>query len=444
VLVASLALAGAAGCTPAPPYACSDNAACVAHGVQGICEQNGACSFPDPACASHQRYGDGAPGVAAGSCVAMGSDCVADIVGGGTTEQGLDVGHTCIRRKDGAVFCWGDNSVGQLGGGEAGATSAKPVRVLLPTGESIAAITSGERFVCARADSGNVYCWGDNGEGQLGVGTGASDPVLAPAPVRVTAAPAARALGAGGAHACLAAYDDSVYCWGDNGDRQIAAEAADPQPTPFQVPDVTQVVEVAAGDQHSCGILDDSSVWCWGSNAFGQLGRGDEPALDRLDLPAPVDGLLAVAAIRLGDQHSCALLNDSSLFCWGTNVAGSVGNGSDDNALAPIRILDGVTAVASSGDAKHTCAARVDETLWCWGSNDSGQLGAEPSHLVRSGTPIQVPLSSVKRVGAGAHHSCAVTADGSLWCWGSNHSGQLGRDEAGSHPAPRRVSLGCD
>jgi alpha-tubulin suppressor-like RCC1 family protein len=434
------AAAVAGACAAPPPFVCHDNEACVSGETRGVCEANGSCSFPDAACPSHQRYASEGGGDAAGRCVPVTGDCIVEIVGGGTTEDQLDVGHTCVRKTDGTVWCWGDNSFGQLGAGaEVGARSAVPVPVALPAGQIAAKVSSGEIFACAMIDGGAAYCWGDNSEGQLGVGIGGANPTGSDTPMRVAPAPVARTIGAGGAHACLIGVgtDAAVYCWGENTDGQVAIGAADPQPVPFLVAGLVGSVDVASADQHSCSIGDNSSVWCWGSNQLGQLGRGEAPAT--LQPPAPVIGLLSAARIVLGDQHGCALLNDSSLLCWGTNVSGTVGNGSADNATAPVQVLDGVVAVGSSGDAKHTCAAKLDGTLWCWGNNDSGQLGAPPETLIKSATPRQVAIASVKLVGAGAHHSCAVTMDGSLWCWGSNHSGQLGAGDAGNQSTPMRV-----
>jgi alpha-tubulin suppressor-like RCC1 family protein len=425
-----------AGCTEPAPYHCRENRQCRDGMVQGVCEANGWCSFPDSACASHQRYASAAASTVAGQCTQKGDDCIAEILGGGTTENGLDVGHTCVRKNDGTVWCWGDNSLGQLAND--GPSSAMPAQV--PLSAAATSITSGEIFACALLMNGDVECWGDNQEGQLGAG----DPrLMSPVPLKVAAAKAARAIGAGGGHACLIDSDERAACWGENGNNQIAPGAADPQTTPFYVPDLARGVAIGAGDQHSCALLDDTSVRCWGSNALGQLGQGDGSPASSID-PVQVKGLLSAQSIRLGDQHTCALLNDTTLLCWGTNVSGTVGNGSPMNANLPLQILDGVAVVATSGDAKHTCAAKIDGTLWCWGNNDSGQVGLDPARTVKSPTPVQLPLSSVRLVGAGAHHSCAVTYDGTVWCWGSNHSGQLGLAGTTQELTPRRVPFHCN
>jgi alpha-tubulin suppressor-like RCC1 family protein len=448
VVGALLLFACPAGCREAPPYRCHDNTSCILDGAQGLCEADGFCSFPSALCSSHQRYGAAAAGNVAGACVPVANDCIVEIAGGGTTEEGLDIGHTCVRRDDGTIWCWGDGSFGQLGAGSssAGGGGAPPaafaMQALLPPGARAVSLSSGERHTCAVLQGGALFCWGANNEGQLGVGLAPEGPVLSATPILVGAAPSAKAVGAGGSHTCMTATDGSPFCWGENGNFQVAGAAADPQPTPFKVPGLAMAVDVASGDQHSCGIGQDSSVWCWGSNALGQLGSGDpNPAM--VPAPVAVRSLLGAVAVRLGDQHTCALLNDSTLLCWGTNVSGSVGNGAADNAIQPVPVLDGVRSVATSGDGKHTCAVKLDGSLWCWGSNDAGQLGADPLALIKSATPIRVPLVSVKLVGTGAHHTCAVTEDGSLWCWGSNHSGQLGPATDRERSIPVRVPFAC-
>lgn len=440
-LTLSVSLLLAVGCTTAPPYRCTSNNACRQGTLQGNCEPTGYCSFPDPMCPSHQRYGESAEPGQVNACTPDGQSCIVDISAGGTTEGGLNVGHTCVLKDDGAIFCWGDNSFGQLG---VKLTGVSPVaqQVALPPGQRATALSVAELHTCALTAQGAVYCWGNNEEGQLGISTTPNVPAWSPTPLQVTSTLVAKAIGAGGEHSCLVAVDSTVWCWGQNGDLQVADRADDPQLTPVQVPGITKGDAVSAGDQHSCALSEDSSIVCWGSNALGQLGQGDGSP-DHLSMPAQVKMLFSAVSVTLGDQHSCSLLNDSSVYCWGSNVAGSIGNGSMMNASLPVRVLDGVVSLKTSGDGKHVCAVKSNGTIVCWGNNDLGQLALDPATSVTKGVPTEVPLSSVKLVGVGAHHSCAATFDGTVWCWGGNHSGQLGIAPSEVVTTPQRAAFSC-
>ncbi len=260
--------------------------------------------------------------------------------------------HTCAILDDGTVKCWGGNSRGQLGLGDtanrgdgAGEMGDNLPAVNLGTGRTATAITAGDTHTCALLDNGTVKCWGDNGYGQLGHGDTANRGDDAgemgdnlPA-VNLGTGRTATAITAGSSHTCALLDNGTVKCWGDNGDGQLGlGDTADRGDGAGEMGDNLPAVDlgtgrtataITAGDDHTCALLDNGTVKCWGDNAYGQLGLGD--TADRGDdagemgdnLPAVDLGTGRTAtAITAGDVHTCALLDNATVKCWGYNGHG--------------------------------------------------------------------------------------------------------------------------
>ncbi len=192
----------------------------------------------------------------------------------------------------------------------------------------------------------------------------------------------------------------------------------------------------AAGDRHSLRLRPDGTVWAWGSNTHGQLGDG---STTHRSAPVRVSALRGVVAVSAGGSHSLAVLPDGTVGAWGNNSSKQLGNGSTTHRTTPGRVLDlrGVVAVSAGGS--HSLAVREDGTVWAWGNNRSGQLG--DGTTVHRSMPVQVKaLSGVVAVSAGMHHSLAVREDGTVWAWGNNDSGQLGDGTITNRSTPVQVS----
>jgi alpha-tubulin suppressor-like RCC1 family protein len=175
--------------------------------------------------------------------------------------------------------------------------------------------------------------------------------------------------------------------------------------------------KVGAGYFHTCAIKQDGSLWCWGRNNYGQLGDGTYSGKS-----TPVQIMSSgVFSVALWLNHTCAVKIDGSLWCWGDNGYGQLGDGTNTSRTTPVQITSGVSSVALGG--YHTCAVKIDGSLWCWGDNGYGQLGDGTN--TSKNTPVQI-TSGVSSVALGEYHTCAVKTDGSLWCWGRNNYGQLG------------------
>ncbi len=344
--------------------------------------------------------------------------------------------HTCLLTSEGAVWCWGANSYGQLGDGTR-VNRRVPVPVIGLT-SGVQSIVVGGHHSCALTANGEVRCWGRSNYGQVGDGT----TYLRTQPVLVrTPAPAAMVT-AGYAHTCAALADGAVACWGSNTSGQLGDGTTIARRAPVAVSGLAQVQRVTAGGAHTCALVGDGSVRCWGSNYSGQLGDGT-----RINRRAPVavGGLGPVASIGAGGSHTCTLDAAGALACWGNNYYGQLGNGTTSQRLLPVAMIglpDGVQSFSTG--LVHTCALLVDGSSACVGWNLYGQLGDGTTTnrsrpVTVSGLPAASAVVAANGLGS-AGHTCAIV-DGGLACWGKNNYGQLGDNSSVQRTAPVTVVL---
>ncbi len=335
--------------------------------------------------------------------------------------NGLSLGdsHSCARRADGTVACWGKNLNGQLGNGAMTEYELLPVAVVGLT--DAVELAAAELHTCARRAAGTVVCWGDNSYGQLGNGT--TQPSTTPVPV--TGISDAVELVSGQEHFCVRTSGGQVLCWGRNDYGQLGnggvAQAL--QPTP--VKGLASAVALGAGDFHTCAVLPDSTVLCWGRNDSGQLG---DTSLQQQDLPVAVKSLSGAEELTAGLEHTCARTG-GAVMCWGVNSDGQLGYGLYDGSLVgsltPVDAMGVTNAVQIGAGDLQTCARNADGTLACWGHNDVGQLGDGAYANVLIPTPV-MNLTDAVEVALGSDHTCARTKDDAVWCWGQDAFGQLG------------------
>jgi hypothetical protein len=284
-----------------------------------------------------------------------------------------------------------------------------------------------------------VWCWGLNDSGQLGNGTttGSKKPVqvkgLTQGAVAVTT---------GGAHSCAITSDGQVLCWGRNSYGQLGDGSTIRRTAPVAVQGLSAHA-ITAGTFHTCALTRTTRpVKCWGNNARGILGIGGAVLYDDYrNTPADVAGLdIDVVTLASGESHTCAVTLRGTIQCWGNNSYDQLGDGTTDSRGSPVTakwVKSGVTGIATGQD--HTCTLNDNGTITCWGGNRYGQLGDGSTFDRRAPeSVVGLPGNSV-RVLALASHSCAVTADRDVWCWGKNWRGQLGNGTTTDSNVPVRV-----
>lgn len=358
--------------------------------------------------------------------------------------ESLAVGfnHSCAV-TGGAVqlaACWGYNRHGELGDDSIN-DSPRPRRVERISG--VRKISAGYYHSCAIAGAERgLYCWGDDSHGQLGAN--ATD-TIAMIPLPVIGVPSGAMIGvvdvaAGAHHTCAVQHDGKVACWGKGDSGQLGDglttqhDSVAPTLTRAAPGDtyLTGAKWVAAGLAHSCAVVgQEREVYCWGSNTYGQL--GDMPGAAS-SAARQVVGLRQVDELALGAYHSCAL-SAGQMYCWGSNSYGQLGAAQASAEPARVEGLSDVVAIAAG--AQHSCAVQADGTAYCWGLDSSGELGSaqlQPSAEAHP-QPARVSLEGVARIFAGqGQHVCAV-AMGSPVCWGSNVDGELGTGQVSNDSA---------
>ncbi|MBT9253100.1 MAG: hypothetical protein KM296_05345 [Brockia lithotrophica] len=255
--------------------------------------------------------------------------------------------------------------------------------------------------------------------------------------------PAAAPISAGGAHALALLPDGTVRAWGYNAYGQLGDGTTENRTSPVSVKDLADVVQVAAGDMHSVALKKDGTVWVWGDNRFGELGTD---AKTSSSVPLRLEGLDRVVAVSAGYGYSLAVREDGTAWAWGSNEFGQLGAGLPaGNAFLfrPVQVKDladvvQVAAGISHGNGVHSLALKRDGTVWAWGWNRFGQLGDGTKENRTSPVPVK-DLTEVVQVAAGDGHSLALKRDGTVWAWGDNTFGQLGDGTRGARPTPVQV-----
>jgi RHS repeat-associated protein len=345
--------------------------------------------------------------------------------------------NTCALTTGGGVKCWGYNVDGRVGDGTTVSPRSTPVNVSGLT-SGVSAITAGVRHTCALTTAGGVKCWGTNPNGQLGDGS----TTTRTAPVDVSGlASGVSAISAGEIHTCARTTNGGVKCWGGNGNGQVGDGTNTQRLTPVDVSGITSgVVAISVGNYHSCARTTNGGMKCWGNNGVGQLGDGSTmQRTTPVDVSGFASGLNVMAP---GLSHTCALTTSGRVKCWGeNNTFGRLGDGTTVQRTTPVDV-SGITNGSSpiDGGGFHTCALVSGGGVKCWGSNGSGQLG-DGTTLQRTGpTDVSGLTSGAIAVSAGYSHTCALTTNGGVKCWGNNAYGQLGNGTNNASLIPVSVS----
>jgi alpha-tubulin suppressor-like RCC1 family protein len=375
--------------------------------------------------------------------------------------------HTCAVTTTGGVDCWGYNYDGELGNNSTASQSNVPVHVVGVGGtgllSGIADITAGMYHTCAVSTTGGVYCWGNNGAGELGNNSTASQSNV---PVHVVGVGGTGLLSgiaditAGMHHTCALSATGGVYCWGNNGNGQLGNNSTTSSNVPVQVVGVggsgllSGIASIAGSYYHTCALSATGGVYCWGNNGNGQLGNNSTA---RSYVPVQVVGvggtglLSGIADITAGMcDNTCAVTTTGGVYCWGYNGDGELGNNSTAQSNVPVQVvgvggaglLSGIATIAAG---VNTCAVTTTGAVYCWGYNNYGEIGNNST--TSSNVPVQVVgvggtglLSGIASIAVGYYHTCALSATGRIDCWGYNGAGQLGNNSTTNSHVPVEVT----
>jgi alpha-tubulin suppressor-like RCC1 family protein len=409
-------------------------------------------------------------------------------VGTATNWKSAALGHyfTLAIKTDGTLWAWGQNTSGQLGQG-AGDGSYHPTPLQVGTDTNWKEIAAGQDHALAVKTDGTLWSWGSNSNGQLGLGT--SDSTAHGTPTQVDSSTDWQSMTAGLYHTLAVKTTGTLWTCGVNTNGQLGDGTTTQHTSLAQVGSATNWQNVAAGQTQSFAIRTDGTLWAWGYNILGMLGDGSS---SQRTSPVQTGTATNWKSVSSGQYHTVAMKTDGTLWAWGNNPAGQLGDGTFTRKNSPVPIgedadwltagvtIDGAFGLKTDGSyfvwgggppshnelgfiprcplpsvasanmlstvaagAQHTVAIKADGTLWAWGYNSNGQLG-DGTQTGRP-NPVQVgTANNWKSVAPGSYHTLGVKTDGSLWGWGANFSGQIGDGSTSSRFSPTRIGLGTN
>lgn len=356
-------------------------------------------------------------------------------VSGGGAWKSSSAGQvfTCGIRLNGERTCWGINGgEGSLGDG-ATEDALKPTPINPPTPWRY--VTAGHKMACGIKTDDTLWCWGENAEGQLGINTTVNMPV----PTQVAVGTTWKSVSASELFACGIRSDDTGWCWGRNTNGYLGDGTNGNSLVPVAIAGGGTWKSIVVGNVHSCGIKSDDTGHCWGSGANGRIGHNLTAASNA---PAAIittpNTWLSISA---GGSHSCGVKLDKTLWCWGSGANGRIGNNNvtPGNNVVPIAVTGttGPWKSVSAGIGAHNCALKEDDTLWCWGNNAVGQIG--DGSILQRNEPVQI-TGLWSAVSPANSQTCGIVkTTNTLSCWGGNPNGVLGDNTLSNRLVPTPV-----
>jgi alpha-tubulin suppressor-like RCC1 family protein len=359
---------------------------------------------------------------------------------GQSTWETVSVGsdHSCGIKSSGALYCWGSNAYGQLGIAQSdtvcGPTQAQSPCDVVPRrvqpNLSFQSVSAGAHHTCAITTGRDAYCWGANDQGQLGTPNGGgATAVLEPTTLGWTQ------ISAGFSHTCGVRTDGALFCWGSNDRGQLGDGSFVGNDGMIRVPSATHIASVATGESRTCARTTAGAVSCWGA-IWTDRENGLE--ITRADpSPEPVPAAPSMAWLSVGSFTTCGADLSGVAYCWEANPRGEMGDGTEEGSTIPIAVSANLTFIQVTAGIVQSCGVTESGAGYCWGDDTFGQLGVLPTNLLEqcggqqlycSTTPIAVFGSQrFTEISTGfGSHTCGVTTQGNLYCWGLGVSGQRG------------------
>jgi alpha-tubulin suppressor-like RCC1 family protein len=347
---------------------------------------------------------------------------------GGKLGAGCDSSYAIT--PEGALWAWGDNYEGRLGDGTT--TDRKTPIQIASIGNEALQVSGGEYHTLLLKKNGFISSWGRNSSGQLGDGT----TTKTYNPVPVSGIDQVTMVSGGQNHSIALKSDGTVWAWGLNGSGQLGDGSMTTRLVPVQVSGLSNAVSVATGVAaiHTFAVRADGTLWAWGNNSSGKLGDG---TTTNRTTPVQV-GLSNIKQAAAASFSSAALKHDGTVYTWGWNADGQLGNGTTTASNTPIQVpgLTNVTAIGAG--ATFVASLKSDGTIWTWGNNYFGQLG-DGTKITRL-SPVQVyGITDAVAIAVGEMHVIALKSDGTVWAWGSNTGGALGNGSGIDSSLPVQV-----
>ncbi|NBI28384.1 RCC1 domain-containing protein [Chengkuizengella marina] len=383
--------------------------------------------------------------------IAATSDGTEDLITEDTTQTSLGQNHTVALSSNGTVYTWGKNNFGQLGNGtDDGKNVPVPLDDFANDGEDIIQVSAGSSYTVALSSDGTVYTWGKNNFGQLGNGTDDDKNVPVPLDDFANDGEDIIQVSAGSSYTVALSSDGTVYTWGKNNFGQLGDGTDDDKNVPVPLDDFANdgddIIQVSAGGYHTVALSSDGTVYTWGMNIFGQLGDGTD---DDKNVPVLLDDFANdgedIIQVSAGSSYTVALSSDGTVYTWGSNNDGQLGDGTAINKNEPVEVNFDAEAFIDqvSAGSFHMTALTSKGKVYTWGWNSYGQLG--DGTAINKNEPVEVNFDAgvtIKQVSAGVAHTAAISSDGTLYIWGKNDFGQLGLGESanGKELTPKKVS----
>ncbi len=350
-----------------------------------------------------------------------------------TIAKGSQPDHTVGIQVNGTLWAWGYNAFGQIGDGT---IINKSTPTQIGTAANWASVAVGASHTIALKTDGTLWAWGNNGNGQLGDGTTAKKTI----PTQIGTATNWASISAGGDYSLALKTDGTLWAWGWNGSGQFGDGTITDKNTPTQIGTDNNWASLSAGSQHSLAIKTNGTLWAWGNNGNGRLGDG---TTTQRNTPIQIGTATNWASISAGQSHTLAIQTDGTLWAWGSNAQGKLGNnGPLAGKTTPTQIGTSTNWSSVSAGSGHSFGIQTDGSLWAWGNNGNGRLGDGTTTIRTTPTKIGTTANWASIVSL-ASHSVAIQTDNSIWAWGSNGSGQLGDGTTTEKYSPTQISSCC-